>query len=246
MSPSLSRLVLDKMFTAGRVTAAGPISPRLRGVTVTGPDVRGLGWTPGQQVRLLVGEPFALRTWTSRQIGDVLRTYSVRRLAGDSFDLVGFDHGGDGPGERWFREAEPGREVLFRGPEGGFVIDAAAPYHLFAGEETATVAFAAMLDALPPDAAVHGAVEAGDAADHQDLARDLVRVDRGDVPAASSEALLKAVASLDLPDAPGTAYLAGEARTIQAIRAHLVRERGWDRRNVRTKPFWTPGKRGLD
>jgi hypothetical protein len=26
----------------------------------------------------------------------------------------------------------------------------------------------------------------------------------------------------------------------------LVRERGWPRRSVLTKPFWTPGKRGMD
>jgi NADPH-dependent ferric siderophore reductase len=42
------------------------------------------------------------------------------------------------------------------------------------------------------------------------------------------------------------AYLAGEARTIQLIRCHLVEERHWPQRNVRTKPFWTPGKKGLD
>ncbi|MEV4085779.1 SIP domain-containing protein [Nonomuraea fuscirosea] len=51
---------------------------------------------------------------------------------------------------------------------------------------------------------------------------------------------------MDLPDTPGVAYLAGEARTIQAVRAHLVGERGWHRRDVRTKPFWTPGRKGLD
>ncbi|MEO3828389.1 SIP domain-containing protein [Actinomadura sp. B10D3] len=39
---------------------------------------------------------------------------------------------------------------------------------------------------------------------------------------------------------------AGEARTVQAVRAHLVRERGWPRRSVLVKPFWTPGKRGME
>jgi NADPH-dependent ferric siderophore reductase len=42
------------------------------------------------------------------------------------------------------------------------------------------------------------------------------------------------------------AYLAGEARTIQAVSQHLVRERGWPRRSIRAKPFWAPGKAGLD
>ena len=45
---------------------------------------------------------------------------------------------------------------------------------------------------------------------------------------------------------PGVAYLAGEARTIQAVSQHLVRERGWPRRSIRAKPFWVAGKTGLD
>ena len=65
-------------------------------------------------------------------------------------------------------------------------------------------------------------------------------------PAAASQQLVDAVAALDLPDEPGVAYLAGEARTIQMVRTHLVSERGWKRRNIVTKPFWTPGKRGMD
>jgi NADPH-dependent ferric siderophore reductase len=45
---------------------------------------------------------------------------------------------------------------------------------------------------------------------------------------------------------PGIAYLAGEARTIQLLRRHLVSDRGWPRQAIRMKPFWAPGKRGLD
>ena len=51
---------------------------------------------------------------------------------------------------------------------------------------------------------------------------------------------------LRLPDHPGVAYLAGEARTIQTLRKILITERGWDRRQIRTKPFWTPGRTGLE
>ncbi|MGH3241328.1 MAG: hypothetical protein ACRDNL_13190 [Spirillospora sp.] len=33
---------------------------------------------------------------------------------------------------------------------------------------------------------------------------------------------------------------------MQAVRAHLVGERGWPRGSVLVKPFWTPGKRGME
>ncbi|GGL10276.1 SIP domain-containing protein [Nocardia jinanensis] len=73
----------------------------------------------------------------------------------------------------------------------------------------------------------------------------LDRITRNGASAASSEQLVDA-AALNLPAAPGAACLAGEARTIQMIRNHLAKDRGWNRRSIVTKPFWTPGKRGLD
>jgi NADPH-dependent ferric siderophore reductase len=72
------------------------------------------------------------------------------------------------------------------------------------------------------------------------------RVQRGEATAKDSAGLAEAVRALDLPDQPGVAYLAGEARTIQALRKILITERGWDRRDILTKPFWTPGRTGME
>jgi NADPH-dependent ferric siderophore reductase len=95
------------------------------------------------------------------------------------------------------------------------------------------VAFGAMLRALPADAPVHCVIEA---ADRLPLPREVTWTDD----------LLATLRGLDLPDRPGVAYLAGEARACQAARRHLVQDRGWPRRSAIVKPFWTPGKRGMD
>jgi NADPH-dependent ferric siderophore reductase len=71
-------------------------------------------------------------------------------------------------------------------------------------------------------------------------------VERGEASAKDSAVLGDAVRDLRLPDHPGVAYLAGEARTIQTLRKILITERGWDRRQIRTKPYWTPGRTGLE
>jgi NADPH-dependent ferric siderophore reductase len=123
-----------------------------------------------------------------------------------------------------------------------------APYHLSAGGETASVTFGAMLRAAGPGEPVYGAVEVAEPEDRLPLPRGevLTWCRRGGASAASSEILVDAVCRLDLPDEPGFAYVAGEARTVQAVRAHLVRERGWPRRSVQVKPYWTPSRRGMD
>ncbi len=247
MSPSIisapTRFVRDRLFLTGAVTEVSDLTPRMRRVRIAGPRLLGLSWTPGQHVRLQVVDiATALRRLSPQ---DALRTYSIFDAdpGTGTLDLVVFRHsGGDGPGAQWAATVTVGVEVAFMRPQGDFTVRPDAPYHLFAGEETASVTFAAMLRAMPADAVVHGAVEADSGADQLPLARPLTRVERHGAPTV----LVDAVRALDLPDLPGVAYLGGEARTIQAVRAHLVSERGWNRRDVRTKPYWTPGRRGMD
>jgi NADPH-dependent ferric siderophore reductase len=120
---------------------------------------------------------------------------------------------------------------------------------LFVGEETASVPFGPMLRALDDRSdgeRAYAVLEVATDEDRLPLPGDVSWTFRGEAPAAASASLVESVRSLDLPDEPGIAYVAGEARTVQAVRAHLVRERGWPRRSVIVKPFWTPGKRGMD
>ena len=95
---------------------------------------------------------------------------------------------------------------------------------------------------------MHGVIKIARAEDRLPLPGDgeLTWRHRGDACAADSGTLVAAVRDLELPSEPGVAYVAGEARTVQAVRAHLVRDRGRPRRSVLVRPFWTPGKRGME
>ncbi|QEV57231.1 hypothetical protein CP981_33645 [Streptomyces platensis] len=95
----------------------------------------------------------------------------------------------------------------------------------------------------PPETAdVHGAVKS--APRHDVLptwcGRDLAWRHCGAFCSAASDTLVQAIRGLDLPDEPGITYLAGEARTCQAVRRRLTHERGRPRRNILVKPFWRP------
>jgi NADPH-dependent ferric siderophore reductase len=157
-----------------------------------------------------------------------LRTYSIWDYDGH-LDLCVLDHDTGGPGARWAREASPGQRVSFTRPEGRLVPREDAPYHVFVGDATASVPFGAMMRALPESVPVHCVIEAED---RLPMPREVTWTDN--------------LLALDLPSEPGIAYVAGEARACQSARAHLVRDRGWPRRSVVIKPFWTPGKRGMD
>jgi NADPH-dependent ferric siderophore reductase len=237
---SMGRRLIGQFFQTGEVTEVAPIAARMRRITMAVPE---LEWLPGQQIRVCVGAVTSAASW----LDGMRRTYSVWEYDGSRMTLCILDHG-DGPGARWARSVAPGQEVLFGRPEGNLVVRPAA-YHLFVGEETASVAFGPMLRALEGTdggADIRGVIEVGSPGDRLPLPGGLAWRYRGGAPPDSSGTLVAAVAELDLPAEPGAAYVAGEAHTVQAVAQHLVRDRGWPRRNVRTKPFWTPGKTGMD
>ncbi|MET8691793.1 siderophore-interacting protein [Streptomyces bauhiniae] len=227
--PALLNPVLDLLMLRATVTAVERFTARMRRLRIEGEALAGLDVRPGQQVRVLVGSALTRRT------------YSVWHYEpSGALELCVLDHEGNGPGARWAREAAAGDEVRLGKPEGSFTLRPDAAHHVFVGDETASVAFGAMLAALPDGSRVSGCVETATADDRLPLAHAgrLDWVLRGTVP------LPEAVGRL-APAPGGIAYVAGEARTVQAVR-HVLRDAGWDRRSVLTKPFWAPGKRGLE
>jgi NADPH-dependent ferric siderophore reductase len=219
----------------------------MRRIRIEGDAVARVEWTPGQHVRVHVTDMKDPRNWLRPR--DFLRTYSVWDYDGDGLELCILDHDESGPGARWAQELRPGDPVTLSEPEGSFTLRDGR-YHVFAGDETAAVAFGAMLRVLPDGAQAHAVLEVDEPEDSVPLdgppGADVRWQYRHGQPAAASQALVKAVAALDLPSEPGVAYLAGEARTIQLLRRHLVTDRGWPRQAIRMKPFWTPGRKGLD
>lgn len=255
MAPLLDSLPLvstlrEALLLSATVGEIEQLTPTMRRIRFTGPRLRGLTWTPGQHVRLQVAG--LLDSVLRLHPHDALRTYSIYDADPDAgtLDIVMCHHGYDRdavtPARRWAAAASLGDHVDFTRPQGNFVVRQDASYHVFAGDETASVAFAAMLRSLQPGAQVYGVVEAATEADHLPLPRPVTRLERGDASAANSPVLADALRNLALPDHPGFAYLAGEARTIQTLRKILINERGWDRRRIRTKPFWTPGRTGME
>lgn len=231
----------------GVVIEVGRVAASLRRIRIRSKEFTERAYDPGQHVRVELMDPLSLHGVLLP--GETLRTYTIRDHAPEraEFELWAHLYDGDGIGLTWARTVEVGAPVRLWGPQGRSDLCPEAPYHLFVGEETGACAFAPLLSALGPHARTFGVLESEGPDDDvpvQGLGK-VVRVHRAGASAADSDLLAATVADLDLPAEPGHAYVAGEARSGQRVRAHLVGERGWPREAVRVKAFWTPGKKGL-
>ncbi|GAA1115152.1 siderophore-interacting protein [Nocardiopsis metallicus] len=234
----------------GVVTEVGEVTPTLRRIRIRSEELIEREYTPGQHVRVEIRDPLSL--YGIVRPGETLRTYTIRELSRErgEFELWAHLYEGEGIGLEWARSVRSGDPVRLWGPQGEPELEPEverAPYHLFVGEETGACAFEPLLTELGPNTRTFGVLESDTPEDEVPVSGlgQVVRVHRNGESAASSPLLPAAVAAMELPDEPGFALVAGEARTGQAVRAHLVNERGWPREAVRVKAFWTPGRKGL-
>lgn len=218
--------------TVAPVAAVTALTPRMTRVRLTGEQLRELGAVPGQTVKIYVPD---LHT------GDpVSRDYTVRDVdpAGPGLDIDFVLHGA-GPAVNWARAARPGDVLEFVGPSGRYRPDPTADWHLFAGDETALPAIQAYVEMLPGHVPVHLCVEIADAAEQQPIGGRAVRwLSRAGAPPGTIGLLDDAVRATELPPGRGRIWLAGHTPTVRRIRAHLLAERGVDRRAVYVKGFW--------
>src|SRR5260370_3397257 len=126
------------------VAASRLLTPHMQRLQLTGAELAGFRYAPGQDVMLLVaidGNRPIRRRYTIRSLDQAKRQLTL--------DVV--LHGA-GPGERWVRSARPGDRIEGIGPRGKITPSPSADWHLFIGDESALPAIFAMTESLPGDA----------------------------------------------------------------------------------------------
>lgn len=215
------------------VIANEELSDRFRLITIEGPALADVDWTPGQKLQVAMGSAFQTRTYTPIEWNPV---------AGRTC-ILGYAHG-DGPGSDWVRGARPGDACDLFGPRGS--LDAShlpGPLAVF-GDETA-IGLAYAFTRQRRRIASHFEVEDTGAvcmvADQLGVGRISLYPRRvGEAHVADMEATLPALI------ASGASFvLAGRAGVVQRLR-HALRALGVPSARVITKVYWAPGKTGLD
>ncbi|MFE0421335.1 siderophore-interacting protein, partial [Streptomyces sp. NPDC058953] len=134
----------------GVVTDAELVTPTLKRVRITCDRLEDMTFTPGQHFRIEINDPLSL--YGIFRPGETLRTYSIWDYDPGTvtFEIRGHLYEGDGIGLRWLHDVKKGDTVPFWGPLGDLVLRPGAPYHLFAGDETAEAGVGALAPGVEP------------------------------------------------------------------------------------------------
>ena len=219
---------------SARVLETIPLTPHMIRVVLGGEGLDGFeaGAFTDHYVKLKITPPGASEPRT--------RTYTVREWdAGRGRLTIDFVHHGDtGVAGPWAASAKPGDELLLVGPGGAYAPDAAADWHLMAGDESVIPAIAASLARVPAGVPVHVLLEVAGPEEIQPLRTPgelhLTWLHRN----GDEGALPAAVAALEFPAGAVQAFVHGEASVVRTIRRHLLAERGVPRERLSISGYW--------
>ncbi|MBB4932303.1 NADPH-dependent ferric siderophore reductase [Lipingzhangella halophila] len=193
-------------------------------------------------------EPFELqriREEQPREQWPVMRTYTVRHWDASERELtVDFVHHGDkGVAGPWAAAAQPGDDLYFSGPGGGYAPDPGADWHLLAGDASALPAIAAALERMPQGALAHAFIEVSGPEEEQKLETaaeaSITWLHQG--PERVGGPLVRAVAALEFPPGDVQAFVHGEAGFVKELRRLLRTERGVARDRLSISGYWRLG-----
>ncbi|PFG42525.1 NADPH-dependent ferric siderophore reductase [Isoptericola jiangsuensis] len=221
------------------VTAVRRLTQHTVRVTLGGPEIAALdaGVHTDRYLKLVLGPP------PVEGARPVVRTYTIRAVRDGEWDVDLVVHGDAGLGGPWAARVQPGEEVTFLGPGGGYAPDPEAPWHLLVGDDSALPAIAAAVESLPAGARAVAFVEVPGPGDEQPLgtAADVtvVWVHRGTADLA--DVVAAAHAAGDLPAGVPHAFLHGEAGCVRTLRRWARAELGVGTDRLSASGYWRLG-----
>ncbi len=222
------------------------ITPRMRRVTLHGPELSGfISLGTDDHVKLLFAttpeEQAALDNFVpspdAKGPRPAMRDYTPRRYDAESGELdIDFVLHGDGPAATWAAQAQAGQFLHIAGPRGSMIVPDMFDSYLLIGDETALPAIARRLEELADNRRALVVVEIEDNAERQALTSkaqiEVIWVVRGE------RDLLDVTRQLTLPEGDLYAWVATESALSRKVRRVLLDDFKLNEAAVKAAGYW--------
>lgn len=238
IADSIARRFLNK----AHVISKEEIADNVFHLIIAGKSLENLAYIPGQHVRIFIG-------MNNDQLGfrEKIRTYSIWNYhsANGTMNLTVCAHS-DGPGSAWIKSIKAGEEIYLTAPQGKFVLDTSAPEYLFIGDVTTLAHFYAIRRELPADKIMRGIIYAEKKSELFTDMDGLLPFEFYEFPSNPIQQVKQLIEQKPATDSETIVYIGGDGRICVELNNYFKKTKGWKTKNIRTKPFWMPGKQGLE
>jgi len=230
-----------------RVSRVQVLSPAMRRITLTGPELEGFAPAgPASYIKLIFPEPGQsepVRPLPDGPRAVSMRTYTPLAVRPEALEVdVDFVLHGEGPASSWAAQASVGQVLFLMGPGPGYAVEEGATQHVLIADDSALPAVETILAALPASARAQVLLEVISDAEqrplHSAAPLEVVWLARGADHRAAGLPLEKALRSGTVIAPDARIYLACEAAAMRRIRKLLTDELGIARSQIVGRGYW--------
>lgn len=235
--------LLKRFLQENTIEKKEKLSESVYKIRVKGDGIKNAEFIPGYFLRVGIGlsdESIALQ--------DFVRSYSVWNIDKEhgTIDLAISTHS-KGVGAKWIEECQAGDKIYFTWKKGNFILDESADSYLMIGDLSALSHLYMIRRNLSKDKQVESILYSQKI---NELYADIdgtTPFDFYEMPQNPYESIVSKIKEI-VPSMTGRkiVYIGGDSRICVALNQFFRRELNWDTKQIKTKPFWNPAKKGLE
>lgn len=235
--------IIKKVLEKGTIIENTKLSESVYKIRIQSEDVASYDFVPGHFIRLGVGigqDEISMK--------DKVRSYSVWDIDKEknTIDLAIATHS-QGIGAKWVESCTPNDTVYFKWKKGKFLIDTNADSYLLIGDISALSHLYIINRNLPNTKQIKSFVYSQS---NEDFFKDISDNKPFDFHVLNENPSVEIIQKLNsiVPEMKGNkmVYIAGDSRVCIALTNYFRKELNWSAKQIKTKPFWNPEKKGLE
>ncbi|MGY0392197.1 siderophore-interacting protein [Bizionia sp. KMM 8389] len=235
--------IIKKIMDNGVIISKEQLSKSVYKIEIQSEAVKTIDFVPGCFIRLGVGIG---QDASSKK--DMVRSYSIWNInkAKNTFSLAIATHS-NGIGAQWVKDCMAGDTVYYKTKRGKFTVDTTADSYLMIGDLSALSHLYIINRNLSKDKQVESIIYNKNITElYADIDNEKpfnfysIEDNNTQEIIAKIEHLLSQLKGVKM------AYIAGDSRVCIAVNNYLRKELKWNTKQIKTKPFWNPDKKGLE
>lgn len=239
----LVETIIKKVLENGIILTKTKISDSVYKIRIQSDGIADYDFVPGHFLRLGVGidqDEISLK--------DKVRSYSVWDInkENSTIDIAIATHS-NGIGAKWGETCKPNDRVYFKWKKGKFIVDDSADSYLMIGDLSALSHLYIINRNLPDNKQIKSIIYSENM---DDFFPDVNGANPFDFNVISENPSVEIIQKLNsiIPEMKGETivYIAGDSRVCVALTNYFRKELNWSAKQIKTKPFWNPDKKGLE
>lgn len=239
----MEKLIKSVVLEEGFIAEKEQLSSSAYRIRLKSESIKSLSFVAGSFLRMGVGlgqDELSLK--------DKIRSYSIWHIDQEQgfVDIAVATHI-NGVGSDWIKRCGVGDKVYFKTKKGNFLADASADSYLMVGDLSALSHLYMLRRNIGDNKLIKGLIYN---TERKELFADVdgsLPFDLSEMQGENVNVLLKEVKTI-LPELIGSpkVYIAGDSRICVALHRYFKEEAAWSVKQIKTKPFWNPLKKGLE